>query len=76
MFSHLDPTWRMLFNQLLFNTALYEPDESSEAEFQQFQYRWKWLRYLQAKYENDLELAVDLLYVVRVSFFLVLKTKG
>lgn len=54
----------MLFNHLMFYTGFYEPDEVTRAEYEVFRIRWNWLMYLQARYENELDLAVDYLYSV------------
>lgn len=67
--SELDPQWRMLFNHLMFYTGFYEPDEHTQAEYDQFQIRWNWLMYLQARFENNLDLAVDYLYSVSHLYF-------
>lgn len=61
----------MLFNHLMFYTGFYEPDPDSQTEYDQFQIRWYWLMYLQARYENELDLAVDYLYSVRNASILI-----
>lgn len=55
--------WLGVFHQLLFHSGYFEAETTDDRRtFAGYQVRWRWLQYLQARYENHLELAVDYLY--------------
>lgn len=59
----VDAKWLDVFEQLLFHTGFYETGTAAdERTLAGYQVRWRWLQYLQARYENRLQLAVDYLY--------------
>lgn len=49
----------------MFHTGFFEPDQETQAEYDMIEIRSTWLMYLKARFENNLDLAVDYLYSVR-----------